>query len=198
MIIRKLFKFEGAHIVRNCSSERCKKSIHGHSYVVEVMFSSKGLDNGQMVMDFGLMKGTIKDFIDGFDHAYSMWDKESGEYQSFMKENSDRWISMPVSPSAEAYSLMFLYVIDKIVKATEFNNGEKDVEVVSVRVHETTTGYAESFREDLDWFGYDLNNIVISDGIKREWKDPEMYDKLIKSQGTSNKCFINEAVSQQV
>ena len=77
MIIRKLFKFEGAHIVRNCSSVRCKKSIHGHSYVVEVFFSSDGFDNGMMVMDFGLMKGTIKDFIDGFDHAYSMWDKES-------------------------------------------------------------------------------------------------------------------------
>ncbi|MDN5891534.1 MAG: 6-carboxytetrahydropterin synthase QueD, partial [Psychrobacter sp.] len=27
MRIRKLFKFENAHIVRNCSSERCKHSI---------------------------------------------------------------------------------------------------------------------------------------------------------------------------
>jgi 6-pyruvoyltetrahydropterin/6-carboxytetrahydropterin synthase len=43
MIIRKQFKFEGAHIVRNCTTRRCKKSIHGHSYVVEVFFTSNKL-----------------------------------------------------------------------------------------------------------------------------------------------------------
>lgn len=198
MIIRKLFKYEGAHIVRNCSSVRCKKSIHGHSYVVEVFFSSDGFDNGMMVMDFGLMKGTIKDFIDGFDHAYSMWDKEKQEFKDFMKTNSDRWIEMPVSPSAEAYSLMFFKVIDEMVKATEFNNGEKNVTLHSVRVHETTTGYAEAFREDLNFTDFNLIDIVISDGIKSEWKDPFMFEKLIGFTITGHKCFFNEVVEQQV
>lgn len=200
MVIRKLFKFEGAHIVRNCSSVRCKKSIHGHSYVVETFFTSKGLDNGQMILDFGLMKGTIKDLVDSFDHAYSMWDKESEEFQTFMKDNSDRWINMPVSPSAEAYSLMFMFVIDKIIQATEFNNGEKDVSCSSVRVAETVTGYAESFRDDLDWVNFDLEDIVFSDAIKSEWKDPKMYDKLIAyhKDTTQPKPFVNEMVEQQV
>lgn len=204
MVIRKLFKFEGAHIVRNCSSVRCKKSIHGHSYVVEVFFTSKGLDNGQMILDFGLMKGTIKDIVDSFDHAYSMWDKESDEFQKFMTENSDRYITMPVSPSAEAYSLMLLYIIDKIVRATEFNNGEKDVQVSSVRVAETVTGWAESFREDLDWYDYKLEDTVFSDGVKAEWNDPDMYDKLTEwwklgPEGTlKDKLFINSPVEQQV
>lgn len=201
MIIRKKFKFNGQHIVRNCSSIRCKESIHSHTYNVEVFFKSKGFDNGMMVLDFGLMKGTIKDFIDGFDHAYSMWDKESNEFKNFMKENSDRWISMPVSPSAEAYSLMFFKVIDSIVKATEFNNGEKEVELHSVRVHETTTGYAECFREDLDWYKFNLEDIIISDGIKKEWKDPYMYDNLIHYHidiNTNLKPFKNEVVEQQV
>ena len=111
MIIRKLFRFEGAHIVRNCSSVRCKKSIHGHSYVVEVFFTAKGFDNGQMLLDFGLMKGTIKDVVDAFDHAYSLWDKEEEKFQTFMTENSDRYITMPVSPSAEAYSCACFIVI---------------------------------------------------------------------------------------
>ncbi len=61
MLIRKLFKFENAHIVRNCSSDRCKRSIHGHSYKVEVLLQANRLDHGQMVYDFGLMKGIIKD-----------------------------------------------------------------------------------------------------------------------------------------
>lgn len=201
MIIRKKFSFRGQHIVRNCSSERCKKSIHGHSYVVELLFKSKGFDNGMMVMDFGLMKGTIKDFIDGFDHAYSMWCRESDEFKSFMKSNSDRWIEMPVSPSAEAYSLMFFKVIDSIVKATEFNNGEQDVELYSVRVHETTTGYAECFREDLEWADFNLDDIIISDGIKEEWNDKFMYDKLIeynKDISKNSKPFKNSKVEQQV
>ena len=193
MIIRKQFKFEGAHIVRNCSSSRCKFSIHGHSYVVEVFFTAKGLDNGQMLMDFGLMKSTIGDFVDSFDHAYSMWNKESDDFKKFIHENSARYINMPVSPSAEAYSLMMFKCIDAIVKNTEFNNGEKDPEVHAVRVHETLTGYAESHREDMDWVDWGIEDIEFSQDIKDEWRDPTMWDKLLKGEK-----FINDTVEQQV
>lgn len=183
MIIRKLFKFNGQHIVRDCSSERCKYSIHSHSYIVEVFLKSDQLDNGQMVVDFGLLKGTVKDFIDSFDHAYSMWDREYDDYKNFMKENSARWIEMPVSPSAEMYSLMFYALITSVLDNTQFNNGEKNVRLHSVRVHETDTGYAESFFEDfLDiWLknDYDISQIKFSEQIKNEWKDPEMFDKLL-------------------
>lgn len=199
MIIRKLFKFESTHIVRNCSSERCRKSIHGHGYKVEVFFESDKLDNGGMLMDFGLMKSTIKDFIDSFDHCWQYWDKEDNSFIDFIKTNSDRWVSMPISPSAEQYSLMFLYVIDKILNATEFNNGEGAVKVSSVRVHETDTGYAESFRKDLDWVTYRLEDIVFSSHVKAEWEDPEMYNKVIQfNQRPMNKPFKNKIVDQQI
>ena len=209
MIIRKKYRFEAGHIVRNCSSDRCKRSMHGHSYVVEVFFTSKGLDNGHMVLDFGLTKGTIKDFIDGFDHCWQYWDKDT-KLAEFVKENSARWISMPVSPSAEQYSLLFMFVLDKIVQATEMNNGEKDVELYSVRVHETDTGYAEAFREDLDWVKYKLEDIKLSDQVKAEWADPEMYDKLLEyykastdinhrfKPGSVKKPFANKVVTQQI
>ena len=178
MIIRKKFSFEGAHIVRDCSSDRCRHSIHGHSYVVEVFITSNGLDNGGMVMDFGLMKGPIKNFIDSFDHAYSLWSREEPEFKEFIKNQSQRWVEMPVSPSAEMYSLMFFYVIDKIIAQTVFNNGEQQVILHSVRVHETATGYAESFTEDLNYWDFNLNDIVFSERIASEWKDPQMYQKL--------------------
>ncbi|GAF02844.1 6-pyruvoyl trahydropterin synthase family protein [Saccharicrinis fermentans] len=198
MIIRKKFKFEGAHIVRDCSSNRCKKSLHGHSYIVEVFLTSNKLDYGQMIYDFGLTKGTIKDIIDSFDHAYAMWSKESDDFKSFIKANSDRYIIMPVSPSAECFSLTLLFLIDKILQATEFKNGEGDVRVRSVRVHETETGYAEAFREDLEWFNFSLKDIIFSSEIKNEWTDKEMYDKLIayydKQLGT--KPFSNPVVSR--
>ena len=51
MIIRKLFKFEGAHVVRNCSSVRCRENIHGHSYVVEVFIESDRLDRGYFLFN---------------------------------------------------------------------------------------------------------------------------------------------------
>ena len=193
MIIRKKFRMENAHVVRNCSSDRCKLSIHGHSYVVEIFFTSEGVDSGQMVYDFGLTKGTIKDLIDSFDHAYSAWDKESKEFLDFIKQNSARYILMPVSPSAEMYSLMLFYIIDKILKNTQFGNGEKNVKLHSVRVHETETGYAESFREDLKYWNFSLENIIFSQQIKDEWSDSEMYDKLIKGIK-----FINPIPKQQI
>ena len=189
MITRKKFGFEGAHVVRDCSSDRCRHSIHGHSYIVEVFFTSDGLDNGGMVMDFGLMKGPIKNFIDSFDHAYSLWDREEEEFKAFIKKQSERWVEMPVSPSAEMYSLMFFFVVDKIISQTVFNNGEKQVRLHSVRVHETASGYAESFAEDLDYWHFTLNDIIFSEKVVSEWKDPKMYDKLKRGD-----LFINPKV----
>ena len=183
MVIRKLFKFEGAHVVRNCSSDRCKKSIHGHSYVVEIFLEADKLDNGCMVYDFGLFKKTIKDFLDSFDHAYSMWDRETEEVQSFINKHSDRVVTMPISPSAEGYSVMFAFVIDKILKNTIFRNGEdENLRLKSVRVAETVTGWAEADLFDVaSMFAGDfvLEDIIFSDEIKQEWTDPEMWDKLI-------------------
>ncbi len=199
MIIRKKFKFEGAHIVRDCSSDRCKKSLHGHSYVVEVFLTSDQLDFGQMIYDFGLTKGTIKDIIDSFDHAYAMWNKESDEFKTFIKNNSDRYVEMPVSPSAECFSLTILFILNKILDATKFNNGEGNVKIQSVRVHETDTGYAEAFIDDLKWFSYDLKDIHFSQAIKNEWGDPEMYDKLIRYHSESHiaQPFINPFVERK-
>lgn len=198
MLITKGFTFEGSHIVRNCSSKRCKFSIHGHSYKVWVTFTADGLDNGMMVMDFGLMKGTIKDFIDSFDHAYSMWSKETPDFKEFIYNNSARYIEMPVSPSAEAYAIMFFKVIDAILECTRFANGECNVRLHSVRVHETATGYAEAFREDMKWVDFTLDDIVFSDGIREEWQDPNMYEKLKDSWYKGDPCFFNRIVVQQV
>ncbi len=199
MIIRKKFKFEGAHIVRDCSSDRCKKSLHGHSYIVEVFLTSNKLDYGHMIYDFGLTKGTIKDVIDSFDHAYAMWSKESEEFKVFIENNSDRYIVMPVSPSAECFALTFLFIIDKVLKATQYNNGEGEVTVKSVRVHETETGYAEAFQDDLQWFNYDLSDIFFSEAIANEWQDHEMYNKLIAyhSNTSKEKPFVNPFIERK-
>ena len=105
---------------------------------------------------------------------------------------------MPVSPSAEQYSLLFLYVVDKIIDATEFANGEGNVQVSSVRVHETDTGYAEAFQEDLSMVNYNLHDIILSEQVTAEFSDPDMWDKLIEATDTRSKCFFNKKIEQQI
>ena len=193
MIIRKQFKFEGAHIVRNCTSRRCSRSIHGHSYIVEVFLTSNKLDNGGMIVDFGLLKGPISDLIDSFDHSFSIWSKEDPKFLGYQLSWSERFVKMPISPSAENYALMFLFFIDKIIKNTKFNNGEGKVEVHSVRVHETATGYAEAFKKDLGLVKYTLKDFDFSDQVRIEWKSGDWLDQLKKK-----KLFINPKVEKQV
>ncbi|MEC8886608.1 MAG: 6-carboxytetrahydropterin synthase [Pseudomonadota bacterium] len=196
MLIRKLFKFENAHIVRNCSSDRCKRSIHGHSYKVEVLLQANRLDHGQMVYDFGLMKGIIKDLIDSFDHAITFWDKDDADYIAACKNYSARWIALPVSPSAEQFSRVFFFLVDAVLKHTNMQNGEGDVTLHSVIVHETDTGYAQCFREDIEnvqMGELSLAEIVFSEQVKIEWAMPDMYDRLKKGD-----LFDNPTVDLQV
>jgi len=189
VIIRKLFKFENAHIARGCTSQRCKYSIHGHSYKIEVLFESNYLDHGQMVYDFGLTKLMIKELIDSFDHATAIWDGDDKEYIEAIKKHSQRWVQLPVSPSAEQFSRVIFLMVDKLLSQTKMSNGEKEVKVYSVIVHETDTGYAQGFREDAysKFMGeINLYNIIFSKQVKEEWSDPLMWDKLLE-----NKVFIN-------
>ncbi len=161
MIIRKLFKFEGAHIVRNCSSEKCRENIHGHSYIVEVFITSDKLDNGCMIMDFCRLK-PVKDFIESFDHTYTLWQKENDDFKQFIYKYNKRVAEVPVSPSAEGFALMFFYAIDHILKGMPAINGEGNIRLHSVRVHETATGYAEAFHEDLSLVNFTMDDFHFS------------------------------------
>lgn len=169
MKIRKLFKFEAAHIVRKCSSDRCKKSVHGHSYKVEVFLTADRLDNGQMVYDFGLLKPTIGKFIDRFDHSWHFWNQESIDFKHFVKQTNERWIELPFSPSAENYAIYFLKAINNMLTKTKMLNGEGRVTCTGVRVHETDTGYAESEWNDLYLHDYyNLEDIKFSQKLTEE------------------------------
>jgi len=189
MVIRKLYKFENAHIVRNCTSRRCSESIHGHSYKVELLFASQFLDRGQMVYDFGLTKLAIKELIDSFDHAITLWSGDDPEYLAAMKRWSRRWVELPVNPSAEQYARVILLMTDLVLRNTVTVNLEKDVIIKEVIVHETDTGYAKASREDAfsETMGaIELSDIRFSDGVKEEWSDPQMWEKLMRGEKIVN------------
>ena len=148
MIIRKLFSFEGAHIVRNCTTQRCARSIHGHSYKVEILLEADSLDHGQMVYDFGLMKADMRAIVDAFDHTLVFWNDDDPDYIAACIQHSLRWIGLPVSPSAEQLARVFFVLIEQVLKQTEMHNGEGEITLHSVIVHETATGYAQCFAKD--------------------------------------------------
>ena len=185
MIIRKMFKFENAHIVRGCSTVKCRSSLHGHSYRVELLFESNFLDNGQMVYDFGLMKQNMKDLIESFDHAVALWSGDDAEYLRDIKRHSQRWVELPVSPSAEQFSRVIFVMIDRLLSLTSTSNGEKEVKLNSIIVHETQSGYAQCFKEDAyskNMGIIKLENIKFSEEVLKDFKDSSLFEKILKNQ----------------
>ncbi len=196
MIIRKLFKFEASHIVRNCSSARCKYSMHGHSFKAELFLEASRLDRGQMVYDFGLLKGPLRDLYDSFDHAFMVWDKDKPEFLKSVQTFSRRWVLLPVSPTAEQVSRVLFVLADAVLKNTRKVNGDGAARVHSVVLHETETGYAQCFRKDAfsgSMGKINPREIRFSDGIKKEWSDPALWDRLL-----AGKPFLNPVPEIQV
>jgi 6-pyruvoyltetrahydropterin/6-carboxytetrahydropterin synthase len=196
MIIRKLFTFEASHIVRNCSSARCKYSMHGHSFKVELFLEATRFDRGQMVYDFGLLKGPLRDLYDAFDHSFLFWTKDGEDFRRSVTSFSRRWIELPVSPTAEQLSRVLFILADAVIKNTKKANGERDVKVHSVVLHETATGYAQCFRKDAyskKMGPIPLKGVLFSEGIQKEWSDPAMWGKLL-----ARKPFVNAAPEIQI
>lgn len=173
MIIRKRFKIEVGHTVRNASSYRCSHSYHGHSAVIDVFFEGRQLDNAQMLMDFGLMKEAIGPWIDSQDHCMVLCDKDDPETIEFFKKYNDRYIIVPFNPTAEMLSIFIMHYINKILDHTIFNNGEGFLSCINVEYNETATGMARCNSQDL----YELWNnkwdkeIIFSDGVIKDWGD---------------------------
>jgi len=159
---------------------------------VELFFTASLLDHGEMVYDFGLTKGIIKDFIDAFDHAITLWSGDDPNYLHDMKKWSERWVELPVNPSAEQFARVFFLLIDRVLKQTDMVNGESNVTLDSVIVHETDTGYAKANHYDAynkQMGVIDLSKILFSDQVKVEWKNPNMFEDLL-----NGKRFINPPV----
>ena len=194
MNIRKEFSVESAHKVRNCTSHRCSHSIHGHSAVIEVFLESTYLDNAGMVYDFGLMKGTVKSFIDSMDHCYILCDKDDPEFRDFIKKTCDRWIELPFNPSAECLSMFVMWGVSKILSNTRTMNGESNnLRCTGVRYHETATGWAECNGDDMAilWDPEWGDQIKFSDGVLRDW--PNDLNEVM-----NGKLIDNHIVKQQI
>src|SRR5690606_5828516 len=109
------------------------------------------------------------------------WQNDDQEYIQACKKFSARWVSLPVSPSAEQFSRIFFFLAQQVLASTVTQNGEGDVAVHSVIVHETDTGYAQSFLEDIqnEQTGVlSLEQLAFSEQVQAERTEPKMFAKL--------------------
>jgi 6-pyruvoyltetrahydropterin/6-carboxytetrahydropterin synthase len=142
-----------------------------------------------MIYDFGLTKRYIKELIEAFDHSITLWSGDDAKYIGDMKKHSSRWVELPVSPSAEQFSRVIFLLVEKVLNCTGMVNGERDVKLNSIIVHETDTGYAQGFKDDAysELMGrIELKDIIFSEQIQREWSDKNLWNLLLK-----NKILIN-------
>ncbi len=58
--------FSSAHYLRNYEG-KCEH-LHGHNWKVEVVLEGDTLDEAGMVLDFGILKGFLKDIMNTLDH----------------------------------------------------------------------------------------------------------------------------------
>ena len=139
--IRKLFKFEMAHQLSTAYSTACSEQIHGHSYICEVFFKSDELDETGMVIDFGEVKALIGEYMDFWDHSLVMPSDMPKEYLKALTKYNKKLQIVPYNPTAEAMAKDMYYRIKKLMRGSA--NPDIADKVYKVRLHETTTGYAE-------------------------------------------------------
>ena len=192
MEIRKLFKFNNIHIVRNCTSNRCKHSAHAHTYHIELFLTSDRLDNGGMAVDFGILKNSVKQVIKMFDNSYSLWSREKDDYKNFVNQNYENIFTLNFNPSAELYSVFFYKTLKNLIKNhTKFNNNEGNIKVEKVIVHETNTGY-DIADENCKYLSNNTD-ILNYKGIEKEG-----YEIYLKLKNDPNFMIENEKPEQQV
>jgi 6-pyruvoyltetrahydropterin/6-carboxytetrahydropterin synthase len=76
-------------------------------------------------------------------------------------------------------------MIERVLLCTGMVNGEREVKLHSIIVHETETGYAQGFKEDAHsklMGNINLVNIKFSEQVKSEWKNPKLWDFLIEEK----------------
>jgi 6-pyruvoyltetrahydropterin/6-carboxytetrahydropterin synthase len=84
-------------------------------------------------------------------------------------------------------------MIDKLLALTSKVNGEREVKLHSVIVHETETGYAQCFAEDAyskEMGIIDLREIVFSKQIQEDFRDKNLWKKVLQEHSFINPVSV--------
>ena len=143
--LTKEFTFEAAHSLEGYDGA-CRE-IHGHSYRLFVTIKGEpardAYDPKQgMVMDFGLLKSIVNEqIISRLDHAFIMrYSQQGEELRDVLSPYYHNIVLVDYQPTCEN---MLADFAERLLESLP-----DDVELYSLRLHETATSFAEWFAED--------------------------------------------------
>lgn len=142
--LTKEFKFEMAHALKGYDGP-CR-NIHGHSYELVVTVAGEPISDRAspklgMVMDFGKLKTIVRqEIVEEFDHALVLNKDSANEFFPQMNDLFGKLILVDYQPTSE--NLLIDYAAR--IKA-KLPTG---VELISMRLRETVTSFAEWFASD--------------------------------------------------
>ena len=143
--LTKEFTFEAAHMLEGYDG-LCRE-IHGHSYKLFVTVKGEPQCNEcspklGMVMDFGDLKAIVaREIIDRLDHSFVLRDTEDNRALAECFQNRfDNVVMVPYQPTCENMLSDFAL---RLLEALP-----DEVELYSLRLHETASSYAEWYAED--------------------------------------------------
>ncbi len=144
MRLTKQFRFEAAHALYNYDGP-CR-NVHGHSYQLFVTVKGKPNQDTEdpkygMLIDFGVLKKIVRDLIiDPLDHSLLV---RAGTPHDEMLERTQllgKVAAVPYQPTCENMIHDFARKISAALPP--------GVLLHSLRLHETSTAYAEWYAED--------------------------------------------------
>lgn len=143
--LTKEFTFEAAHSLEGYDG-LCRE-IHGHSYRLFVTVKGEPESNEAspklgMVMDFGILKRIVNEqIVERLDHSFMMRrTPEAEEVADVLSYRFSKVVMTDYQPTCEN---MLADFAERLLGALP-----EDIELYSLRLHETATSYAEWFASD--------------------------------------------------
>ena len=93
--LSKQFRFDAAHTLDRSINTESSRRIHGHSYRAEITVRGRPDPVTGMIVDLGLLEGTIADAHDALDHRFL---DEINDLGPATMENLSRWIWDRLAP----------------------------------------------------------------------------------------------------
>lgn len=129
-------EFDAAHRIPKHES-KCKM-LHGHRYVIEANFSAKELDNLGRIIDFGVIKEVLGQWVDDhFDHNTILCKSDAALGEEIAKQTGQKIFYLDDIPTAENIAkFLFEEICPKLF-------ADKDVTCTKIRLYETPNCYVD-------------------------------------------------------
>lgn len=130
-------EFDAAHRVQGHEG-KCR-NLHGHRYVVEATFSATTLDSLGRVVDFGVIKTILGQWLDdNWDHTTILFNEDASLGKAISAQTGQTIYYMPTNPTAENMADYLLHEICPKLFASY------PIRCTRLRLYETPNCYAES------------------------------------------------------